>query len=82
MSTTMVNTKISEIERKISDAKGLVVTNVLNTKNEEAENKIPDANVGVKKMVYNAKISDIEANYFTTSDYNKFQSETFVMKIK
>ena len=55
MSTTMVNTKISEIERKISDAKGLVVTNVLNTKNEEAENKIPDANVGVKKMVYNAK---------------------------
>ena len=51
----MVNTKISEIERKISDAKGLVVTNVLDTKNEEAENKIPDANVGVKKMVYNAK---------------------------
>ena len=56
----MVNTKISEIERKISDAKGLVVTNVLDTKNEEAENKIPDANVGVKKMVYNAKYQTLK----------------------
>ena len=56
-----------------------MVTNFLNTKNEEAENKIPDANVVVKKMDYNAKISEIEANYFTTSDYNKFQRETFVM---
>ena len=36
----------------------------------------------VKKTNYNAKISGIEAKYFTTSGYNKFTKETLNAKIK
>ena len=42
MSTTVLNTKISEFEKKIPDTSSLVTTTVLNTKIEEVENKIPD----------------------------------------
>ena len=35
-----------------------------------------------KKTDYNAKISDNEKNYFTTSDYNKFTKEILAEKIK
>ena len=55
---------------------------VLNTKIGEAENKIPDVSGLVKKTVYNAKISDMEKKYFTTSDYNKLTSEVIDIKIK
>ena len=61
--------------KKTQDVSGLVTTAVPNTKTGETENKIPDTSGLVKKMDYNAKISDIEAKYFTTSDYNKFTSE-------
>ena len=33
-------------------------------------------------MDYVAKISDVEAKYFTISDYNKFRKEMFDAKIK
>ena len=33
-------------------------------------------------MVYNAKISDIEAKSFTTSDYIKFTNEKLETKLK
>ena len=36
----------------------------------------------VKKTVYNTKISDIEFQYFITSDYNKFMSNILDTKIK
>ena len=42
MTTTVLNTKISEVENKIPDTSSLVTTTVLNTKESEVENKIPD----------------------------------------
>ena len=42
MTTTVLNTKISEVEKKITDASVLVTRSALNTKIGEVENKIPD----------------------------------------
>ena len=42
MTTTILNTKISEVENKIPDTNGLVTTTVLNTKIKEVESNIPD----------------------------------------
>ena len=44
MATTVLTTKICEVENKIPDASGLVTTTVLSTKTGEVENKIPDVN--------------------------------------
>ena len=43
MTTTVLDTKISEVVNKIPDTSNLVTTSVLNTKIIEAENKIPDS---------------------------------------
>ena len=50
-----------------------MTTAVRNTKIGEVENKIPDVSGLVKKTYYNAKISDTETRYFTTSDYNNLR---------
>ena len=42
MTTTFLNTRISEIENKISDVSSLVSTTFLNTKIGEVEKKIPN----------------------------------------
>ena len=42
VTTTVLNTKISEVENKIPDTKGLVTTIVLNAKISEVEIKIPN----------------------------------------
>ena len=42
MTTTVLKTKICEVENKIPNTSSLVTTTVLNTKISEAENKIPD----------------------------------------
>ena len=42
MTTTALNTKISEVENKIPDTSSLLTSTVLNTKIGEVENKIPD----------------------------------------
>ena len=42
MITSVLNTKITEVENKIPDTCSLVSTTVLNTKFSEVENKIPD----------------------------------------
>ena len=42
MTTTVLNTKISQVENKIPNYSNLVTTNILNTKISEVENKIPD----------------------------------------
>ena len=45
------------------------------------ENKIPNVKNLVKKADYDAKISEMENTYFTTSDYNKFTSNALGAKI-
>ena len=40
MTTTVLNTKISEVESKIQDTGNLLTTDVLNTNINEIENKI------------------------------------------
>ena len=42
MTTTVLNTKITEVEKKIPDTSSLVTATVLNTKISEVENKIPN----------------------------------------
>ena len=42
MTTTVSNTKISEVENKISDTSSLVTTTILNVNIGEVETKIPD----------------------------------------
>ena len=42
MTTTVLNTKISEVENKIPNTSSLVATTILNTKVNEVKNKIPD----------------------------------------
>ena len=54
----------------------------INTKIKEVDNKIPNLSSLVKKTDYDAKISDIQGKYFTTSDYNKFTGDIFDAKIK
>ena len=55
---------------------------VLNTKIGAVESKIPDVSGLGKKIFYDAKVSDIEKKYFTSSDYNKFTSGILDSKIK
>ena len=59
-----------------------MTTTVVNTKIGKVEKKIPNFSDLIKKADYNAKISDIEENYFTTSEYIKFTSKIFETKIK
>ena len=42
----------------------------------------PDISGLVKKRDYKAKVLDIEEKYFTSSDYNKFTTETLDTKLK
>ena len=42
MTTTVLNTKISEVENKVLDTRGWVTTTVLNTKIGKVKNKIPN----------------------------------------
>ena len=82
MTTTVLNTEISEVENKVSDTSGLVTTTALNTKIGEVEKKKPDVSGLVKKLDFNTKILDNEKKSFTTSDYNKFTKEILDAKIK
>ena len=67
MITTVLNTKIAEVENKILDVSALVTTTISNTKIGKFENRIPSVIDLVTKADYNA-ISDIEAKYVITSD--------------
>ena len=42
VTTSVLNTKTSEVENEISDTSSLVTTTALNTKFSEVENEIPD----------------------------------------
>ena len=75
---TDYNVKTTEIEGKIPSIFGLASTAV-----NDVKNKIPNNSDLVKKKAnYDAKISDIETKYFTTSSYNKFLTEILNKKIK
>ena len=54
---------------------------VLNTNISEVENKTNVCGL-VKKTDYDAKILEIEVEHITTSNYNKFTSDTLDGKIK
>ena len=80
MTTTVLNTKISEVKNKIPDTSGLVT--VLNMEISEVENGIPSVNGLVKKTDYDTKRKDIGEKYCATADYNKFLSDTLDVKDK
>ena len=58
------------------------MTPTVNTQVEEVENKTPDVRGLIKETDYNVKISNIEAKYFTTSEYNTFTTQIVETKIK
>ena len=66
----------------ILDISGYVTRTVVDIKIKEVDNKISDLGGLVNKTDYDVKISEIEGKHFTTSDYNKFMSDTFHAKIK
>ena len=75
--------KTGDADKKIRDISVLGTnTTVLSTKFKEVDNKIPDASGLVKKTDYDAKTTEIEGKYFTTSDYNNFTSDILDAKIK
>ena len=54
---TFLNTKIKEVESKITDVSGLVTTTALNKKIKEVQDKV----IGLlKKTDYDAKIPNID----------------------
>ena len=59
-----------------------MTTTVLDTNIGEVEIKIPDVSGLVKKTDYDARISDIEKKYLTTSDNNRFTSGILDAKMK
>ena len=82
VTTTFLNTNISEVDNEIPDTKVLVATTILNTKISDVENKIPSVSCLVKKTDYDAKIKDIQGKYCTTADYKKFTCDILEFKIK
>ena len=74
---TTRDARIYEVRKEIPSITNLTSTTALTT----VENKIPNAsNLVKKKADYDAKISEMEKNYFTTSDYNKFMTNTLDAK--
>ena len=60
MTTTVLNTEISEIENKTPDTTNLVTTTVLNTKFSEVENAISDHS----KYITTQEFNKLTAEYF------------------
>ena len=75
--STTLNAKINEVKSEIPSITNLATTAALTT----VENKIPNVCDLVKKADYDAKISEMEKKYFTTSHYGKFMSNTFDAKM-
>ena len=55
---------------------------IINTKISKVKCKIPVASDLVRKTNYENKILEMERNYFTTSNYNKFTSDKLHARIK
>ena len=66
MTTTVLNTDISEVENKMRDTSSLATTTTLfDAKVGEFENKIPD-----------------HAKYITTQKFSKLNAEIFTARLK
>ena len=65
ISTTVLNTKISEVENKIPDTSNLVTATVLNVRTCEVENGIPNH---IYIYIY---------IYITTPEFDKLTAENF-----
>ena len=81
VTTTDLNTKISEVENKIPDTSNLVTTNVLNTKINEVESKIPNHDKYITTPEFNKLTAENftarlkQANLVTKTDFdNKLTS--------
>ena len=61
MTTTVLNTDISEVENKIRDTSSLATTTLFDAKVGEFENKIPDH----AKYITTQKFSKLNAEIFT-----------------
>ena len=61
VSTTVLNTRIGEVENKMPNTSSLVTTTVLNTKISEVENKIPDNS----KYITTQEFNKLTAENFT-----------------
>ena len=75
---TLYDSKIKDIECKITSITGLATTAALT----DVENKIPDDSDTIKKVEYDGKIKYIESKYFTTSDFRKFTDHAIGAKIE
>ena len=62
MTTTVLNTKTSEVENKIPNTSGLATATVLNTKIREAKNKTPD----YSKYITTPEFNSLTAKNFAT----------------
>ena len=74
---TTLNAKINETKKEIRSITNLATTGAFST----VENEMPNVIDSVKKSDYDVKMSEIKSKYFTTSDYNKFTSNTLDAKI-
>ena len=68
VTTTVLNTKISEVENKIPNTISLVTTTVLNTKLSEVENKIPDNSKYITTQEFNKLTAQNFAARLTQAD--------------
>ena len=60
MTTTVLHTKIGEVENKIPEPCDLVTATILNIRIGEVENKIPDVSGLVTTTVLNTKVGEVE----------------------
>ena len=74
---TDYNPKIEDVENKLTSIAGVVITTAFTV----VENKVPNVSGLVRKRYCEAKIKVIDKKYFTTLDYNKFNSSIFDAKI-
>ena len=76
MTTTFLNIKISEVQKKTPDVSGLKTTNVLETKINEVENKIPDNSKYITTQEFNKLTTEhftaklTQANLMSKTDFN------------
>ena len=70
MTTTVSNTKISEVENKIPDTSSLVITAIPNTKISEAKNKIPHHAKYITTEKFNKSTSEDFAARLTQAKQN------------
>ena len=88
MTTTVLNTKISEVENKIPSTSNLVTTPFLNTKISEVENKTRNTSNLVTIAVLNTRIREVENKipnreiYITTPQFNKLTAKRLAARLK